>query len=434
MDTSTDGDDSSRPTSSLAMATAGNANGEVSTSMKAIMATLNNANASSSLDTGAVNVDQHEHQKPTQVINPPLYQGNDIAQQAVSNVNLNLNLMPSSGGTSDIPMAMPIAVNASMSNIVNNNVMAMATIVNNDGMINDMTFASSKSTTNKNFKRLDTDDSTASSVVIHKPPVKKEPSSSSAAAASATKKKKPARKRAKRSDAGVPRPGRRKSNAGSSNTGVGNHSNRSAAAAHRKGQIHVPPIGSPGLLMIPTTSNTSSFPPIGSEEEARAKYLIKAMSDNGVEEEYITPSTVFSQSMKGAGYTLDKRRLKPHRGSSTERTVGDMFDSDVNSGLYLHFPELVPPAVWERRFGENCDRYVESAPVDNVSPGKLKRGPASAGLSPADIKLLESNGKKGPKGARSSYIFFTNEQRKNMNGQFPGMKFTEQGVIMGERW
>ena len=135
MDTSTDGDDSSRPTSSLAMATAGTANGEDSTSMKAIMATLNNANASSSLDTGAVNVDQHEHQKPTQVINPPLYQGNDIAQQPVSNYNLNLNRMPSSG-TSDIPMAMPIAVNdASMSNIVNNNVMAMATIVNNDGVI-----------------------------------------------------------------------------------------------------------------------------------------------------------------------------------------------------------------------------------------------------------------------------------------------------------
>ena len=59
-----------------------------------------------------------------------------------------------------------------------------------------------------------------------------------------------------------------------------------------------PTHGSPGLLMIPTTSNTSSFPPIGSEEEARAKYLIKAMSDNGVDEEYITPSTVFSQSMK----------------------------------------------------------------------------------------------------------------------------------------
>ena len=95
----------------------------------------------------------------------------------------------------------------------------------------------------------------------------------------------------------MPRPGRRNSGAGNSNTGVGNHSNRSAAAAHRKGQIHIP-LGSPGLLMIPTTSNTSSFPPIGSEEEARAKYLIKAMSDNGVDEEYITPSTVFSQSMK----------------------------------------------------------------------------------------------------------------------------------------
>jgi hypothetical protein len=48
--------------------------------------------------------------------------------------------------------------------------------------------------------------------------------------------------------------------------------------------------------------------------------------------------------------------------------------------------------------------------------------------------LSSSPQKAGPKGARSSYIFFTNVQRPLMMVQFPGMKFTEQGVIMGERW
>mmetsp|Transcript_9180 Transcript_9180/g.19822 ORF Transcript_9180/g.19822 Transcript_9180/m.19822 type:complete len:784 (+) Transcript_9180:798-3149(+) len=49
-------------------------------------------------------------------------------------------------------------------------------------------------------------------------------------------------------------------------------------------------------------------------------------------------------------------------------------------------------------------------------------------------KKKKDDGHNGPKGARSSYIFFTNTQRPKMISEFPGMRFTEQGVIMGERW
>ena len=350
------------------------------------------------------------------------------------NVNDASNCNNDSQKQNNIPMAVPDG-----STIPNNNNM-MATLVSNHEQLMNMAMATvpivsnnankldptniAPTTKKKNAKRLNSDVSTSSVA------------GTTSTTSSSVKKK---RKRAKRSDAGVPRPERRTAGGGG-NVGVGNQSYRSAAAAHRKGNIHIPPISSPGLLIIPTSSVTSAFPPITSEEEARKQWLVKVdMSNNGLEEEYLLPSTVFSQSMIAGGYTSTKRRDMPHRGSSTDRCVGDMFDSDVNAGLYVHFPELVPRSVWERRLGENYDRYVEVAPVkDNISPGKIKRersiGSSAASLS-ADVKALEESAKKkGPKGARSSYIFFTNAQRKLMTNEFPGMRFTEQGVIMGERW
>jgi len=44
--------------------------------------------------------------------------------------------------------------------------------------------------------------------------------------------------------------------------------------------------------------------------------------------------------MSLAGYTVEGRTTHPHRGSSVQRVVGDMFDSDVF--MTLHFPDLVP--------------------------------------------------------------------------------------------
>lgn len=121
---------------------------------------------------------------------------------------------------------------------------------------------------------------------------------------------------------------------------------RSAAAAHRNRQIHVPPIGSPGLLMIPNPSLVANFPLEDGGVDKKKKTTLEDVSHllhNG----FILPRTVYEQSMIAGGYTLEKRMDDPHRGSSTERTVGDMFDSDVT--LYLHFPELIPPDLWERR-------------------------------------------------------------------------------------
>lgn len=121
---------------------------------------------------------------------------------------------------------------------------------------------------------------------------------------------------------------------------------RSAAAAHRNRQMHVPPIGSPGLLMLPNPSTVANFPLEDGTVDKKRKTTVDDVAHllhNG----YILPRTVYEQSMIAGGYTYEKRMDDPHRGSSTERTVDDMFDSDVS--LYLHFPELIPLDLWERR-------------------------------------------------------------------------------------
>ena len=53
-----------------------------------------------------------------------------------------------------------------------------------------------------------------------------------------------------------------------------------------------------------------------------------------------TASDVFNQTMATAGYTIEARTKNPHRGSSIQRTVDDLFDSNVK--FSDHFPNLVP--------------------------------------------------------------------------------------------
>lgn len=219
---------------------------------------------------------------------------------------------------------------------------------------------------------------------------------------------------------------------------------RSAAAAHRKDKVAIPPIGSPGLLMMPNPALTANFP-----KDIQTPEELKEWLYNG---QYLLPATVFQRAMEVGGYTVQQRKEHPHRGSSTERQVGDMFDSDVG-GLYLHFPELIPRHVWERRLGGELDDYTNDDEdyMDDfpVRDRRKRRRKSSSSTKRRGSHSSDSNTKSGDggsnnnkskdhhsgvKGARSSYIFFTHEMRPKMMQEFPGMKFTEQGIIMGERW
>ena len=176
---------------------------------------------------------------------------------------------------------------------------------------------------------------------------------------------------------------------------------RSVAAAHRSRQIHVPPIGSPGLLMIPTQALFSSFP---DNDETSSSQDISKWLHNGM---YLKPNTVFAQSMITGGYTLDRRKTKPHRGSSTERTVGDMFDSDVG-GLYLHFPELIPTELWEKRLGdEDAQGRNKKKKKRSVAVVKSETSVAAAVVKSedsADAQMKQADDVKAVVDAKGSHL------------------------------
>jgi hypothetical protein len=83
--------------------------------------------------------------------------------------------------------------------------------------------------------------------------------------------------------------------------------------------VRLPPMSSPGLLIPPVSG------------------VFRGAADtNG----NTTPASVFDHAMGLAGYTTEGRIKRPHRGSSVQRVVSDMFDSNVK--FALHFPKLIP--------------------------------------------------------------------------------------------
>ena len=92
-----------------------------------------------------------------------------------------------------------------------------------------------------------------------------------------------------------------------------------------------------------TIAGENNAPPIRKRSSMRS-IRITPMSSPGL---LLPPgSTVrgansaFTQTMATAGYTTEARTKNPHRGSSVQRIVDDMFDSNVK--FCLRFPKLVP--------------------------------------------------------------------------------------------
>jgi len=117
--------------------------------------------------------------------------------------------------------------------------------------------------------------------------------------------------------------------------------------------VRLPPLSSPGMLIPPTAG------------------VYRGDADmNG----YTTPASVFDHCMSLAGYTVEARTEKPHRGSSVRRQVGDMFDSDVS--FTLNFPPLVPKELWslpkknDDKKDETTAENGQERPKDNAEEEK----------------------------------------------------------------
>ncbi len=129
-------------------------------------------------------------------------------------------------------------------------------------------------------------------------------------------------------------------------------------------------------LKLPTSSLAkpapmeSSAPPAqrGSASSSLRSIRITPMSSPGLllnlRGEAGTAHSVFTQTMATAGYTTEARTKNPHRGSSVQRTVDDLFDSDVK--FCARFPKLVPD-----------DLVVQSSSVSDPSASIIKAEPES---------------------------------------------------------
>jgi hypothetical protein len=135
---------------------------------------------------------------------------------------------------------------------------------------------------------------------------------------------------------------------------------------HPTRPIKMPPLQSPGLLMIPPNHANGG-------KGMGVSSTIPSSNKDG----FTTPASVFEETMKLAGYTYERRSQVPHRGSSVERVVDDMFDSHVH--LALHVPPIVPPelfspkAVSDEKDSQERNDLVKSLmdalkPVTNGQP------------------------------------------------------------------
>ena len=126
--------------------------------------------------------------------------------------------------------------------------------------------------------------------------------------------------------------------------------------------IKMPPIQSPGLLMVPPNHPHANNGPKFSSNSSSVTNALPCYSIH--KDGFTTPASVFGETMKLAGYCHERRTNVPHRGSSVERVVDDMFDSHVQ--LALHIPPFVPPGLFRRKDAESVDDEVKKERNDLV--------------------------------------------------------------------
>mmetsp|Transcript_4449 Transcript_4449/g.5073 ORF Transcript_4449/g.5073 Transcript_4449/m.5073 type:complete len:544 (-) Transcript_4449:160-1791(-) len=104
--------------------------------------------------------------------------------------------------------------------------------------------------------------------------------------------------------------------------------------------IRLSPMSSPGLLLAGNNFRGSG-------------------STNFKSNDLISPNAVFIKTTRTAGYNTENRTKNPHRGSSTQLNVDDLFDSNVK--FCQRFPKLVP---------EDLVTYISSSSLASKSKQK----------------------------------------------------------------
>jgi hypothetical protein len=182
---------------------------------------------------------------------------------------------------------------------------------------------------------------------------------------------------------------------------------------------YVPPPGydSKGDLIVPVNYNMKNQMPIPSNINMKGS---KVEKDSNAPKRNMSAYLLYQNAMRD-----QFKRENPGM------TFGQL--AKYTSHMYKN---LTPEerATWDARASEDKERYQRELAIYVPPPGHDIRG------NFIDGPHSKKRGKKAPKDpaapkrASGAYVFFTNEMRPVVMQQFPGIKFTEMGRILGERW
>ena len=91
-------------------------------------------------------------------------------------------------------------------------------------------------------------------------------------------------------------------------------------------------------------------------------------------------------------------------------------------------------ATWDARSQQDKARYDAEIAAYVPPPGHDARGVLIEDTRPRKKSKRAPKDPAAPKRASGAYVFFTNEMRPKVLQEYPGIKFTDLGIILGERW
>mmetsp|Transcript_23169 Transcript_23169/g.50171 ORF Transcript_23169/g.50171 Transcript_23169/m.50171 type:complete len:359 (+) Transcript_23169:527-1603(+) len=154
------------------------------------------------------------------------------------------------------------------------------------------------------------------------------------------------------------------------------------------------------------------------------------------------------RSFKGGKATRDPSAPKKNMSAYLmyQNTMRESFRTE-NPGMTFGQLAKFTSAMYKSLTPEEKGRWEEAALQDKARyETEMSNYVPPPGFDPTG-QLVDSNAIAGgrkyskkhkdpnaPKRARGSYVFFTLEERPKIVAEFPDMKFTETGHLMGERW
>jgi hypothetical protein len=91
-------------------------------------------------------------------------------------------------------------------------------------------------------------------------------------------------------------------------------------------------------------------------------------------------------------------------------------------------------ATWDSRAAQDKARYDAELATYVAPPGHDAKGVMIEDHRPRKKNKRGLKDPAAPKRASGAYVFFTNQERPQIHKEFPGIKFTEMGRVLGERW